>query len=322
MAARVQSQPRPGQVDLLTHHLGQLQVGRRKLYFPVFADQLIAEIRLPPLHRLPRNVIEINAMRTNQQQRIRLAVALRIVSATVHHVFSGGPQCRSQRIAGQRWPCEIGLAQHDALGLDHHGVGAAFDVDRAAMGLVGPFVGNDRVAMGTAFGQLLDVCQAAPGVGNRPLNLIELALQAADWRRAAQRSKIAPRCGRTELPQPIGKPPAMVFDVAQGEPGVGQLRLGGLPRGLQLLDPPLDHLMLGHEFVLLFGHLGRCLGGGLQLGLSRNGQQQQHERPHSANQYRQKGKQRHGWRCAVAMPALNEGDDVHAAWTALRAGSS
>ena len=33
----------------------------------------------------------------------------------------------------------------------------------------------------------------------------------------------------------------MVFDVAQGEPGIGQLRLGGLSRIFQLLDPPLDH---------------------------------------------------------------------------------
>ena len=41
-----------------------------------------------------------------------------------------------QRIARSQRLVEIGLAEHDALGLQDDGVGAAFEVDGAAMGLV------------------------------------------------------------------------------------------------------------------------------------------------------------------------------------------
>ena len=139
------------------------------------------------------------------------------------------------------------------LGLDHDGVGAALDVDRPAMRLVRPFVGNNGV-----------------GAGRRSAALaVSASCRRADsiWPRTCCNSTsvlaLLPAVGRFDAVELIerglalqglsSQPPPVVFEVAEFKPGFGQLRRRLFARASELLDAPL------HVFPLL-ADFGSCEG--------------------------------------------------------------
>ncbi len=126
---------------------------------------------------------------------------------------------------------EIGRDELDALGLEDDGVGAAFEVDGAAMGLVGPVVGNDGVGVRTPLGLLLGVGQSASGLGEFALDLPQFAFRDAALRGGVGMVEVQVDARGPQLADPVAQAPGMVLDVAQGEPGIGQLRLRDL-RGI------------------------------------------------------------------------------------------
>ena len=63
-------------------------------------------------------------------------------------------QGRGERIARSQHAGEVLRLELNALGLEHDGVGAAFDIDRTTASGVRAFVGHDRVGRGLALGFL------------------------------------------------------------------------------------------------------------------------------------------------------------------------
>ena len=131
---------------------------------------------------------------------------------------------------------------------------------------------------------------------------------------------VGPR--RPQLAEAVAELPGVGFEAAQVEPRLGERRLRRLLRFFPLPHAELKRLPLGCRLGLPLGRLGRGLANGLHAGFAGDGQQQQHQRPHRADQHRQEGEQRHPKGAAAAMPALEQGDGLHAAWTARRPGSN
>jgi hypothetical protein len=96
----------------------------------------------------------------------------------------------------------------------------------------------------------------------------------------------------------------VIFEVAQFEPDLGQLRLGPRSRLLQLLAAPLYILALGLELRSLLGQFTERRGFGLHSGGTGNGEQQRHQRPHRADEHRQERKQRNAGTVLIGISAM------------------
>ena len=98
--------------------------------------------------------------------------------------------------------------------------------------------------------------------------------------------------GRLQLGQLRAAAARVVLDMPQVQAGFVQLRSRGRPRLLQLRDPPLRHFAIGLVIDLLLDVLGRRFAEGLLPGLPRDDEQQQHQRPHRADEHGEKREQR------------------------------
>ena len=251
---------------------------------------------------------------------------LRIDAALQEHLLAGRADGGGQRIAGAQRFVEIGLGENDVLGLQHDGVAATFDIDGAATRAIGTIVGNDGIRFRTVGGCLLGLGQSLLGLGDPAFDLPQFLFTGSD-EAARFQSFVGGLFGLPgEFLELIAEPPAVVFDMAQHQPGLGQLGLGFLARLLQLFDPPLDHFHFRGDAGLLLGVLGRRFLDGLQARLASDEEQQEHERPHRADQHGEERKQREargpspGTRCVAAVPGQPK--RFHAAFEVRRFDSS
>ena len=205
-------------------------------------------------------------------------------------MFSRRPQRGGQRIIGAEGALEIARHERRALGLHHDHIGTAFDVDGAAMRLVRAFVGHD----GIRFRALL---RRLPGGLDPPFGLgdLRLELPRSVFHRAAlliirrARVELLPRLFL--LGQLAAQLARMIFEVAQFQSRVGQLRLGRFVRRFQLADPPLGVLARLLEIDFLIGHFDASRLGRVKPGVPRDDDQQQDQHAHRANQNGQERKQ-------------------------------
>ena len=157
------------------------------------------------MHGAAGGIVGHDALGADQQQRIRLAVAARVEGAPLQQIFADRPQRGGQRIARSQPLVEIGRDELDALGLQDDGVGAAFEVDRAAMGLVRPVVWKDGVGPRTPLGLLLGVGQSVSGLGQFALDLPQLAFRGAALRGGVEMVEVQVDARGAQLGDPVAQ---------------------------------------------------------------------------------------------------------------------
>ncbi len=184
------------------------------------------------------------------------------------HLLASGANGRGQGVARPERLVEVGFVEDDVFGLQDHAVAATFDVDRAAAGGVGSVVGNDRVRFGPIGGGFLRL-------GELPLCLRDLAFKLPQFvlARRGETVRLESLGGgllrlRGEVRELGAEPAAVVLEVAEQEPGLGQLGGSLVSRCLELVNPPLDHFRFGSDAGLFFGVLGGGHASGLQPGLT------------------------------------------------------
>ena len=151
-------------------------------------------------------------------------------------------------LPGPSGPSKSDSLERDPFGLQDDGVVAAFEIDRTATGLIGPFVRDHGIGGRAARGRLMRLGELLLGSLDLRADLLQLRLRLAQPLviDVFQPLEIAARF--FVLGKLVAQPPRVVFEVAQLEPGVGQLRFGRRPRLFQLLDAPLDVLALRLDF--------------------------------------------------------------------------
>ena len=306
----------PCRGDRLADNLDQSRIWRRVGEFPIVANQFVAEIASPRLHRLAGGIIRGDALRPDQQQRIGLA-CLRVELALGQQLLACRPQCGGQRIAGAHRSLEIFGGQPDSLGLDDDGIGEAFEVDRPPPGLVGALVGNHGIR-GTTAGRLLaGLLDLLPGRVDLSAELLQFRFRLALLLAIGVFDVFQLGDGVPILFEFGPQPPRVVFEVAEVEPRVGQLRLGRLAGFFALLDPPQHVFPLGLQLGAVFRGVFRRFGHGGGLGLNarrvHHGHQQRHQGAHRADQYREEREERDAGPRSRGESALRLQCEFHAA---------
>ncbi len=275
---------RSGRFDLLPHDSRKLLIRRIEGKFPVLVDQLVAELRLPRPHGCPGSTVGDDARGAYEQQGIRFSRLLLVELTLMEQILSRGTQCGRQRIVGSQRAFEIGGPENDLLGLEDDGVLAALDVDGAASGSMGTFIGNDGI-------RATPLECLAPGLVHTMLHPVDLRRQFAELLLHG-RLPLGVGSGLLQLlpgtfhfGQLLPESARVIFQMAQLQMRVGQLRLG-LPERLSVMaDTPADQFELLFDVLfrlslLRFGHLR-----GLQSGVASDDDQHQDQRPHGANQH-------------------------------------
>ncbi len=193
-------------------------------------------------------------------------------------IFTHGPNRTGQRIARTQRTLKICLRQFDSLGLQDHGVSAAFQVNRPPVRLIQTIEGNNgigfiprgrldpsighltagRFDLGVEFSQLIGLIRVLPVV---------FAAKLVQFARG-----LFQHCNL------IAQTPGVILQVTEFQPCIGNLRLGFSARCFQLLYTPADCFMLGLVFDFPFGDFSSDGLGGLEPGLPGDGEQQGNQR--------------------------------------------
>ena len=141
-------------------------------------------------------------------------------------------------LPGPIGPSKSASREFDSLRLQHNGVGAAFEVDRPAAGLIRALVRNHRVGAVAAGGGLAGLAEPLLRRGDLIAHLLQFGRRLPLLLAIAVFDVLEIADGVLVLFELGAQSPRVVFEVSQFEPRVGQLRFGVLARLFQLLDSP------------------------------------------------------------------------------------